>query len=124
MSRRVVRRTAAVVGATLFAVMAGIQWNDPDPLYWFSVYAAVSLVMAGAVAGYRMPRFALVVLGAVIAGLLIAAPGFVDYLRSADWASIGGRMRMDRPYIESAREFLGLLMAAAALLLLTRGRSA
>ena len=67
-----------------------------------------------------MPRFALVTLGGVVAGLLIAEPGFWEYLRSGDWASLGGEMRGDKPYIESGREFIGLVIAGAALLALRR----
>jgi hypothetical protein len=56
----------------------------------------------------------------VIAGVLIAAPGFVDYLQSGDWSSIAEHMNDEEPYIEQGREFVGLLIAAAALLLLIR----
>lgn len=115
MIRSAWRRTWASLGAVVFLAIALIQLNDPDPLYWFAVYAAVAGVMLAAAAGRLAPQFALVVLGAVVAGVLMAAPGFLDYLRSGDWASLGARMQDDRPYIESAREFLGLLIAALAL---------
>ena len=51
----------------------------------------------------------------VIAGLLISAPGFSDYLRSGNLGSIYGEMLDSAPYIEYAREFLGLLITATAL---------
>ncbi len=112
-------KTAASIATLMFIWMAALQLNDPDPLYWFLVYAAVAVVAAAAVLGRRLPRFALVTLGAVIAGLLIAAPGFVDYLQAGDWGSIAEHMNDEEPYIEQGREFVGLLIAAAALLLLT-----
>ena len=113
-------KTAASIATLMFILFAALQLNDPDPLYWFLVYAAVAVVAAAAVAGRRLPRFALVTLGAVIAGVLIAAPGFVDYLQSGDWSSIAEHMNDEEPYIEQGREFVGLLIAAAALLLLIR----
>jgi len=113
-------KTAAIIATLVFILMAALQLNDPDPLYWFLVYAAVAVVAAAAVVGRQLPRFALVTLGAVIAGVLIAAPGFVDYLQSGDWGSIAEHMNDEEPYIEQGREFVGLLIAATALLLLTR----
>jgi hypothetical protein len=113
-------KTAASIATLMFILFAALQLNDPDPLYWFLVYAAVAVVAAAAVVGRRLPRFALVTLGAVIAGVLIAAPGFVDYLQSGDWSSIAEHMNDEEPYIEQGREFVGLLIAAAALLLLIR----
>ena len=113
-------KTAASIATLMFILFAALQLNDHDPLYWFLVYAAVAVVAAAAVVGRRLPGFALVTLGAVIAGVLIAAPGFVDYLQSGDWSSIAEHMNDEEPYIEQGREFVGLLIAAAALLLLIR----
>ncbi|MEJ8569147.1 transmembrane 220 family protein [Elongatibacter sediminis] len=104
----------------MFVLMAAIQLNDPDPVYWVAVYAAVAIVSLAAATGRSMPRFGLIALGVVLAGMLIAAPGFVEYLRHDYWTEIGGAMRADAPWIESAREFIGLVMAAAALLFLRK----
>lgn len=113
-------KTAAIIATLVFALMAAIQWNDPDPLYWIVVYAAVAVVAAAAVVGRSLPRFTLVTLGAVIAGALIAVPGFVDYLQSGNWGAIGEHMNDEEPYIEEGREFVGLIIAAVALWLLNR----
>jgi len=101
--------------AILFLVMAVIQLNDPDPVYWFAVYALVAVVPAARIFNRRLPGTSAVAGGMVLAGLLIAAPGFVDYLGSGDYASISGKMMAEKPYVESAREFLGLLIAAVGL---------
>ena len=105
-----------VVGA-LFFTMAAIQLNDPDPLYWVAVYLAVAGV-AGlrfmSAASQLLPR---IVLGMVIAGLLMSAPGFVEYLSTDDLLPIYGPMMEDKPYIESTREFGGLFIAIVYLLL-------
>jgi len=113
-------KTAAIIATLVFGLMAAIQWNDPDPLYWIAVYAAVAVVTGAAVAGRRLPRFSLVTLGAVMAGALIAVPGFVDYLQSGNWGAIGEHMNDEEPYIEQGRELVGLLIAAAALWPLVR----
>ena len=118
-----VTRVLALIGTALFAWMAVIQFNDPDPLYWFTVYAATAIVTLAVALGRPLPRFALVVLGLVIAGMLIAAPGILQYVQSGDFASINDKMRPDKPYIESAREFIGLAIAGTALLALLRRRT-
>ena len=64
----------------------------------------------------------MVAVGMVLAGLLIAAPGSIDYLTSGDYASISGEMMAEKAYVESAREFIGLLMAAACLFYYGRSR--
>ena len=94
---------------------AAIQLNDPDPAYWVTVYALVAVVPAARIFGRHLPKTSLVAAGMVLSGMLIAGSGFVDYLASGDYSSIGGKMMIAKPYVESAREFLGLVIAAAAL---------
>ncbi len=101
--------------AVLFLIMAAIQLNDPDPAYWVAVYALVAVVPAARVFRRRLPKTSLLAAGMVLAGLLISLPGFIDYLSSGDYSSIGGKMMAVKPYVESAREFLGLLIAAICL---------
>ena len=101
--------------ALLLLVMAAIQLNDPDPAYWVTVYALVAVVPAARIFGRHLPKTSLVAAGMVVSGMLIAGSGFIDYLASGDYSSIGGKMMMAKPYVESAREFLGLLIAAVAL---------
>jgi len=113
-------KPAWALATLILALMAAIQYNDPDPLYWILVYGAAAVVTGAAVTGRRMPRFALITLGALIAGMLISVPGFIDYLQSGQWGAIGEHMNDEEPYIEEGRELVGLMMAAAALLPLLR----
>ncbi len=95
--------------------MAVIQINDPDPVFWLIVYLAVAVVPASRVLGMRLPVVFGVVAGLVVAALLISFPGFIDYLESGDYAALTGGMTADKPYIESAREFLGMAIGALCL---------
>jgi len=108
-------RGAHVLVTIVFLVMAAIQLNDPDPVYWFVVYAVVAAVPAGRAFGCQLSVTLAVAGGMVLAGLLISGPGFVDYLASGDYAAIGGKMAGGQTYVESAREFLGLLIAGVCL---------
>lgn len=103
-----------LVVAAAFVAMAAVQLNDPDPAYWFGVYLGGAAVAAGK-AGGRFSRFwTTLLMGAVVAGLVIALPGTTQYLGSGDYASILAEMRPDN-FVEPAREFFGLLLLFVAL---------
>jgi hypothetical protein len=103
--------------SSMFMAMAFVQLNDPDPVFWVAVYMAVSFVPITRLIAYRSISMFYVAAGMCLAGILISAPGFIDYLGSQDYAAIGGGMSEDKPYVESAREFLGMLIGAVCLLL-------
>jgi len=101
--------------AALSLVSAGLQFNDPDPIYWVLVYSGTAVVIAARSVD-RFNRFwAAVVIGSVIAGLLMTVSGFGAYLQSGDFGSVYGAMLESKPYVEETREFLGLAMSLAAL---------
>ena len=99
-----------------FLVVAALQFNDPDPIYWILVYVLVAAIPAGKIFDRKFPRTLMVASGMVLAGLLISGPGFIDYLTSTDYAAIGGSMMDAKPYVEFAREFIGLFFAGVCLI--------
>ncbi|MEM1115871.1 MAG: transmembrane 220 family protein [Bacteroidota bacterium] len=101
--------------AVLFVAMAALQLNDPDPLLWFVVYLAIATMPAARIFGYKLPTLFWGTVGMAIACLLASANGFVDYVYSGDWGSVGEEMSAEKPYIEPAREFLGVAIGAVCL---------
>ena len=101
-----------IPAALLFLVMAAIQLNDPDPLYWVIVYTASAMVAGTKFMGKKYATLTTVTFGMVLAGMLISVTGAIDYLTASDFASITNKMSTEKPYIESAREFGGLLIVA------------
>ncbi len=99
----------------LLLVMAVIQLNDPDPLYWVTVYSLVALTPALRIFHRSYNWLLNLTLGMVLAGLLMSAPGFIDYVHSRDFGSITGKMMAEKAYVEYAREFLGLVIAITCL---------
>ena len=97
-------------------VMAAIQLNDPDPLLWVTLYTAIAVVPAAKVINRQLPIFWGVCLGIVIACLAISLTGFIEFVQIADFAAIGGEMSEHKPYVESAREFLGTVIGLTCLL--------
>ena len=109
-------RLIHAIVALAFVFMAVIQLNDPDPAYWIVVYVVVAVIPAARIFGYRLRKLTLFAGGMVLSGLIIATPGAIDYLASSDFGSITGKMLGEKPYVESARESIGLAMAAISLL--------
>lgn len=101
--------------AGLALVSMGLQFNDPDPVYWVAAYGATALVVGAMGLGKRSQLWTAITIGVVVGGMLWSVPGFGAYLLAGDYGSIFGSMRADRPYIEESREFLGLAMSLAAL---------
>ncbi|MEO0997887.1 MAG: transmembrane 220 family protein [Pseudomonadota bacterium] len=116
-------RIARYVVAAVLLVIAALQINDPDPLFWLFLYGGAAVMIALAAHGRSSPLGAGVMIGAAIAALLLTLPGFVEYFRHPG-ADIVQDMSPDRPWIESTREFLGALLTLVALALLARGRAA
>ena len=105
--------------AAVFFLFAALQCNDPDPLVWMLTYSAVgTLCVIAALGGH----FRWVVLGlglALMAWMLSMLPGVIGWVNDG-MPSIAGAMKAETPHIESVREFLGLLLAVAALVHLWR----
>ena len=102
----------------LFILIAVLQINDPDPLYWVATYLAVAATSGLALFGRPLLLLCNIAIGMTLAGLLISISGTGDYFSANDYNSIYQSMSEDKPYIESAREFGGLFIALAYLVFL------
>ena len=105
-----------VIDLSLAAVLVGcaaVQYNDPDPLLWITLYGAGALLLVLAAAGWRRRWAVLVVLAAYAAVGATLLPGFVDWLLHHPGSDLIAPMAADRPHIEESREVVGLLIAAA-----------
>ena len=104
----------------LFALFAIVQLNDPDPVHWFLIYGAVSITFF--LANYiNIPKQ---IIWLLVAGLLIYASihiaYFFDWIKIDHKEEIFGEMVYEKPYLEGTREFLGLIIAALAILFLLK----
>jgi hypothetical protein len=102
--------------AGLALVVAALQFNDPDPVYWVAVYTGAATVIGARALGHHNEFWTAVAVGGVLAGMLMTVAGFGEYLLSGDYGSIFGEMLLSKPYVEETRECLGLALTLVALL--------
>lgn len=104
--------------AALFMVFAFVQINDPDPVIWILIYGATAVTcILAAFRQYYVP----VLIGLLViytAYSFVFLPGVTDWLQSADKSLLFDDIaKMQYPYIEESREYLGLLICVIVLIM-------
>lgn len=107
--------------ALLFLSFALVQYNDPDPLRWMLLYGAVAVLYILAALGRSHRRGAQAGFMVALVWAATYVPAFLNWLNIGA-PSIVGTMKAETLYVELTREFLGLLLAAAAFAGLLRSR--
>ena len=102
----------------LFLVFAAVQINDPDPIYWILIYLLMVGFSVLAFLDKFYPRVMLVAAGGYGFAAWTLLPGVWEWLSSEQPSLLLDNVaKMQHPYIEEAREFLGLLICLGALIL-------
>ena len=97
--------------AILFMIFAFLQVNDPDPFLWIVIYGAMALVCVLAIFEVYFKKLLLALGIAFIAYCVILFPGVMEWLAQEDKSALFSEtMKMEYPYIEESREFLGLVI--------------
>lgn len=109
-----------IVVSLLFFTFAIVQWNDPDPWLWIIWYSYLG-GLSGLAAANRFPRIP-ILLALVLCSmsLLWYLPDFMNWVKDG-MPSIVDSMQAENLYIELVREFLGLVLSEAALVVLWLG---
>ena len=108
--------TLSVFLSVFFLGMGALQLNDPDPLFWVTVYAMTALIPHSRLLHRHYVSLFWITVGMVFAGLLQSFSGFIDFVAAGDWGLLTAQMTDKLPAIEYAREFLGLLFSVACLI--------
>jgi len=104
--------------AIMFLAFAFLQLNDPDPVVWILIYGAMAVVCIMAIFEFY-PLKVIVGLIAVYVGYsLVYIQGVMEWLSQDDRSRLfSEEMKAQYPYIEESREFLGLMICVAVLIL-------
>jgi hypothetical protein len=104
----------------IFVIFVGLQYNDPDPYVWMPIYGYCAVLCWLAFKRRYFPKA--YILGMVIFGIY-ACYKFFDQYGVMDWITkyhaenIAGTMKAETPWVEETREFFGLIICIAVLLI-------
>ena len=120
--RQLMRWIAAIL-SLLFLLFVALQWNDPDPLVWVTVYGLTAVLWLWR--WWAPPPWWLTLpfLLLLLIWWLSLLPAVIDWLRLGA-PSLLGSMKAESPHIELVREWGGLLLVMVALLPLMPRRNA
>ncbi len=110
--------------AVLFVVFAFVQINDPDPVIWILIYGAMAVSCVLAAFGYYYPKIMIAILIIYLIYSATFFSGILVWLKQDDKAMLFDNIaKMEHPYIEESREFLGLFICISVLIMhLVRAR--
>ncbi|WP_045857597.1 transmembrane 220 family protein [Teredinibacter purpureus] len=100
--------------ASLLLYTAWLQLNDPDPLFWVTLYILAAAVPLLAIMVARTAKVSVltgIAAGYCVAGFVMTLPGGFEYLHHIASESLIQDMSPAKPYIEEARELIGAMFA-------------
>jgi hypothetical protein len=102
--------------AVLFLSFAALQYNDPDPLIWITIYLAM-VVVCGLALWNKHYNVLSILLGLFYIGYAaLLSPSVLVWWQSDDRSELFDELaKMQFLYIEETRECLGLLICLAVL---------
>lgn len=109
-----------IIFCIAFLGFAYVNLNDKDSWLWIPIYMVASVLCGLAAFDRYFPTVYLVVIlfYLIYAGkLFFVKDGVLDWLTKYNKESLVVSMQAQKPYIEYAREFFGLLIISAALAL-------
>jgi uncharacterized membrane protein YfcA len=109
-----------VIFCLAFLVFAYLNLNDIDWYLWVPIYLAVAACCGLAVFGKYYPNIYLGLTGFYLVYAIIlffAKDGVRDWIFKYKKPSLVETMQAEKPFIENTREFFGLLIISAALII-------
>lgn len=104
----------------IFILFAAVQYNDPDPYIWMPIYLYTAIFCWLAFRNKFYPN-------AYLAGITVYAlyalykvfdqNGLIDWITKHHSENIAETMKAEKPWIEETREFFGLVILIAVLLI-------
>lgn len=104
----------------VFIVFAALQYNDPDPYVWMPIYLYSATLCFLAAKRKFYPKaylIGIIVYLAYGAYLLFDKTGVIDWATKHHSENIAQTMKATKPWIEETREFFGLMILVAVLLI-------
>ena len=109
-----------IIFCVIFLISAGLQYNDPDPYLWVPIYMYGVVYCWLAFKGKYHPKAYLIgsaLLLVYAAYEFFTTDGVLDWINKHNAENIAGTMKAEKPWVESAREFFGLLMLIVVMMI-------
>ena len=109
-----------IIFIVFFVLFAALQYNDPDPYIWVSLYLFAAFLCYQSLRKRHQPvlyiaGLSIYVLYALY--LLFDKTGVLNWMQEHDAENIAQSMKATKPWIEETREFFGLLIMIVVLLI-------
>lgn len=102
--------------AVMFLVFAFVQINDPDPIVWILIYGAMAVLAIMAIFEFYPRKVIIGLLIVFVLYSLMFGKGVLEWLQQEDKSMLFDDVaKMQYPYVEEAREFLGLMICVIVL---------
>ncbi len=94
-----------------------VQFNDPDPLLWMTIYGSVALYLALAAFKiyFSVPMY--IQMALMAAGIFYLFPSVLDWINLENGQNLMQSMDNSKLYIEETRECGGLFVALLMMIL-------
>lgn len=104
----------------VFIVFAALQYNDPDPYVWMPIYLYAATICWLSIKLKFYPQ--MYWLGFTVYGIyalykMFDENGLIDWISKHHAENIAGTMKAETPWVEETREFFGLVIVIAVLLI-------
>lgn len=109
-----------IIFIVIFILFAALQYNDPDPYIWMPIYLYAAFLCYRATQKKYNPILYYI---GLIAYVAYATYKFFDDAGVLDWInkyhaeSLVQTMKATKPWVEETREFFGLIIVIAVLLI-------
>lgn len=109
-----------ILFCVIFAIFAGLQYNDPDPYVWIPIYLYASVLcwLAANNKLYPIAYWLGIILYALYAAYeFFENNGVLDWIQEHNAQNIAESMKAEKPWIEATREFFGLIILITVMLI-------
>ena len=105
----------------IFTLFAAVQYNDPDPYIWISIYLYPAFLCYKSAKNVKLNinfyRLGFLIFGLYAIYKFFDENGIYDWVKYHHAENIASTMKAEQPWIEDSREFFGLIIIIIVLLI-------
>ena len=105
----------------IFTLFAAVQYNDPDPYIWISIYLYPAFLCYKSAKNVKLNinfyRLGFLIFGLYAIYKFFDENGIYDWVKYHHAENIASTMKAEQPWIEESREFFGLIIIIIVLMI-------